>query len=79
MAIIFAAYFVFYIFVGREGADWRDNFKEAFIRWDGANFLQVAEDGYQSMGEFRFNLVYLPVYPYGMDLGSAFHGFPMRH
>ena len=76
LAIIFAAYFIFYIIVGREGADWRDNFKEAFIRWDGANFLQLAEDGYQSRGEFRFNLVYLPVYPYTvMVLNFVFHSF----
>lgn len=76
LAIIFAAYFVFYIFVGREGADWRDNFREAFVRWDGANFLRLAEHGYQSEGDLRVYLVYLPAYPYTvMALNFIFHSF----
>lgn len=76
LAIIFAAYFIFYIFVGREGADWRDNFKEAFIRWDGANFLLLAEHGYQEEGELGLYIVYLPAYPYTvMVLNFIFHSF----
>ena len=76
LAIVIAAYFIFYIFVGREGADWRDIFKEAFIRWDGANFLRLAEHGYQKEGELGFYLVYLPVYPYTiMALNVIVHSF----
>ena len=76
VAIVIAAYFVYYIFVGREGADWRDTFKEAFIRWDGANFLRLAEHGYQAEGELSFYLVYLPVYPYAVAvLNVIVHSF----
>ena len=75
-AIVVAAYFLGYILVGREGADFRDNFKELFIRWDGANFLRLAEHGYQKEGELGLYLVYLPVYPYTvMVLNFFVHSF----
>jgi len=76
VAIVFAAYFIFYIFVGREGAYWRDIFKEAFIRWDAANFLRLAEHGYQAEGELGFYIVYLPAYPYAVAvLNVIVHSF----
>ena len=76
LVIVIAAYFIFYIFVGREGVYWRDTFKEAFIRWDGANFLRLAEHGYQTEGELGYYLVYLPVYPYTVAvLNVIVHSF----
>jgi hypothetical protein len=76
LAIMIAAYFIFYLFVGREGADWRDTLREAFVRWDGANILRLAEHGYQAEGEERLYLVYLPVYPYTvMVLNVIVHSF----
>ncbi len=76
VAIVFAAYFIFYTFVGREGEHWRDVMKEAFIRWDGANFLLIAEHGYQAHGELQFDIVYLPVYPYTvMALNVIIHSY----
>lgn len=75
-AMVAAAYFIGYIFIGREGADYHDIFKETFIRWDGANFLRLAEHGYQAEGEQGLYLVYLPVYPYTvMVLNVIFHSF----
>jgi hypothetical protein len=68
IALVAAAYVAGYIQIGRDGVPPGAVFEEIFAKWDGDNFLRLAEFGYQSEGEQALYLVYLPLYPYAVKL-----------
>jgi len=45
---------------------------ELWNRWDAPHYLAIAHDGYQTVGEDRFLIVFFPLYPLAIRLVSLF-------
>ncbi len=43
---------------------------ELWNRWDAPHYLAIARDGYQTVGEDRFLIVFFPLYPFAIRLVS---------
>lgn len=48
-----------------------DMLSEVLVRWDATHYLNLAQDGYSAVGEARFLLVFLPLFPLVVGLLNA--------
>lgn len=52
--------YVAYLLLSTESSK---RFVDIWIRWDALSYINIAQEGYTSLGQHRWNIVFLPLYP----------------
>lgn len=64
VGLVLAGYITAYIIIGREDVHFTDAILETFKRWDSSHYERISTSGYPTSGDYREDIVFLPLFPY---------------